>query len=271
MKNEPDHTTGSDEYIAPPPQFDPGEFRGIVARYIRRLIQARQKSDPVFLSQEELQRWGLDKIADVSWKDWELLHLAARDLGQLNREFLPRCGSGGVEPVGEETPLGRLILNVAFLTPSNGGSPDHNEDLVDAVTALKVGENIDWEALVDWGKLPSIRDDLDQLPEPRFSRDKRSGESLTAIDKIGQILQGQSFRLFKYLSRFSCRQVSFDKICDDAKIHKAFRKDCPGDETILKALNRLRDKLEADAKILPHVEMTIGTDYVILKISNGQI
>ncbi|MEQ8637414.1 hypothetical protein [Gimesia maris] len=275
MKNEPNHTSGSDGYIASLPQFDLGEFRWTVARYIKRLIQARQKSDPHFFSQEELQRWRLGNIADASAEDWQLLQLAAQDLGQLNREFLPRCGSGGVEPVGEETPLGRLILNVAFLTSSEGGGPDHNKGLVDASEELKAEERIDWEALVDWGKLPSIRHDLDQLPESRLVQNERAGKSLSVIDSIRQNLRGQSLKLFDYLIDYrkqnGCGRVSYCRICEDEKVHNAFKKDSPGDETIDKALKRLRHKLEADAAILPYVEITIGTDYVILNISKRQI
>ncbi len=275
MRNGSDHTTGSGGYIAPLPQFDQGEFRGIVARYIKRLIQARQKSDPHFLSQEELQRWKLGNIGDVSREDWELLHLAARDLGQLNREFLPRCGSGGVEPVGEETPLERLILNVAFLASSNGGSPDHNQDLVDAVKELKAGDRIDWEALVDWGELPQIRDDLDHLPEPRFVQNDGGGKSLSVIDSIRQNLGGQSLKLFDYLIKYRKQhgrsRVTYNRICKDEKVHNAFQKDSPEYATIHKALKRLRDKLEAYENNLSQVEMTIGTDYVDLKISKRQI
>jgi hypothetical protein len=271
MVNQNDQATDSDEYVAPLPQFDRGMFRWTVARYIKRLIRARWKSEPDFLSDDDLQRWRLANIRDDSEESWRLLSKAAADLGMLNREFLPRCGSGGVAPVGEESPVSRLIMEVAFLAPSEGGGPDHNQDLVDAAEILKAGGSIDWENFVDWKKLPQIREDLDELPESAPAVGRPLGEQSTGIDRFRDQLNGQSLKLFNYLSTRDRPRVSYDLIRRDEKLHGAFKVDSAEDATIIKALKRLRAKMEADASILRQMEMTIGTDYVFLKFSEGHI
>ena len=156
--------TNSDEIIIPYRQFNLGEFRWTAARYIKRLIRARWKSDPDFLSEEELTAWKLNNIANDTQEAWQLLQLAAKDIGILNRDFLPREGSGGVAEVGDPI-VGGLIWSLSFLVPTEGGGPDHNQALFDAAEAIKSGKNLDWEDLVDWKQLSGIREELDQLPE----------------------------------------------------------------------------------------------------------
>ena len=157
------------------PDFDPVEFRRAAAKYIKLLIRARWKVEPKFLPQKVLQSWGLEKIDDESLESWQLLRQAATELAVLNRDYLPRCGSGGVAPTDERTSVGRLIEELAFfvyfdLYPpregNSGGGPEHNSSLLTASDMLRRGESIKWDDLADWSRLPSIRRDLDQLPEP---------------------------------------------------------------------------------------------------------
>src|SRR4051812_40768846 len=91
------------------PDFDLGIFRYTVARYVKLLIRSRWKCEPNFLSPDQLAAWGLDAIGKDPNPAWRLLEDAAHALAHLNAEFLPRCGSGGVQPGDECTPEGRLI------------------------------------------------------------------------------------------------------------------------------------------------------------------
>src|SRR6478672_9064376 len=70
------------------PDFDLGDFRYAVARYVKLLIRARWKCEPGFLSDEELQTWGLGEIAEDRLAGWRLLEDAAAALARLNTEFL---------------------------------------------------------------------------------------------------------------------------------------------------------------------------------------
>jgi hypothetical protein len=67
------------------------------------------------------------------------------------------------------TPEGRLIFEVAFLADWDGGGPEHNTALESAAVSLRNGQPLNWEALVNWSKLPCIRTDLDALPAPQSS------------------------------------------------------------------------------------------------------
>jgi hypothetical protein len=149
------------------PDFDLGAFRFAVARYVKLLIRARWKHQPGFLSQAELAQWHLDDIESDPLPSWRLLELAAAALGLLNSEFLPRCGSGGVRETDESTPEGRLIGDVAFLAETEGGGPFHNFALLSASITLRKGLAVDWDKLVVWSRLPTIRSDLDKLPFPQ--------------------------------------------------------------------------------------------------------
>ncbi|MFO0877907.1 MAG: hypothetical protein U0840_11185 [Gemmataceae bacterium] len=163
------------------PAFDLGEFRYAVARYLKLLIRARWRCDPGFLSQNALADWGLTDIAHDRLPASRLLYLASEALGHLNRHFLPRCDSGGVQQIDESTPVGRLIDTVAFLVHPAGGSPCHNATLVDSARWLHEGGALDWPALADWSLLPTLRADLDQLPHPQPSSHEQRLERVETL------------------------------------------------------------------------------------------
>ena len=89
------------------PDFDFGEFRYSVARYVKYLIRARWKWDAEFLSDAQLTRWDLNNIRRDEHQAWQLLEMAAATLAILNTKFLPRCGSGGVIVNDDDTPVFR--------------------------------------------------------------------------------------------------------------------------------------------------------------------
>ena len=152
------------------PRFNLGDFRHLAAGYCRHLIRARLIDEPAFLDQRALARWDLgDSSRRESLTVDRLLHLAAQDLSLLNREFLPRCHSGGVEPSVTDTPVSRLIVSLAFLVPPTGAAPDLNSTLVELANQARRREPIDWANVFDAGELTAIRRDLDQLPHPPAS------------------------------------------------------------------------------------------------------
>lgn len=158
------------------PEFDLGAFRFAVARYVKLLIRARWKDDPGFLTDQAQKDWGLlrindDRLLDNRMPSWRLLEEAAGALGILNTEFIPRCGSGGIMVMSGDTPEIRLMDEIAFLAAWDGGGPYHNGDLLTAAKSIREGAAIDWNALVNWSKLPAIRADLDMLPHPRRGDD----------------------------------------------------------------------------------------------------
>ena len=53
--------------------------------------------------------------------------------------------------------MAELQLDISFLVR-------HEDGLVDAIRDLEAEQTIDWNALVDWAKLPAIRTALNQLP-----------------------------------------------------------------------------------------------------------
>jgi hypothetical protein len=68
-----------------------------------------------------------------------------------------------------ETPEGRLLHDLVALTPCAGGDLDDYPCLREAAEALRAGRDVDWERLVDWSTLESIRADLDLLPNQQES------------------------------------------------------------------------------------------------------
>lgn len=156
------------------PEFNFGDFRRAGARYVKLLIRARCKAERGFRSPQMLRSWKLLNIGEERLEAWQLMNQAADALADLNRNYLPRCGSGGVAPMSAETPFGRLIEALAFLAAEGhlvaegipSGGPDHNSTLRCAASMLQRGEQVDWDRIVDWNQLPAIRSDLDQLPEP---------------------------------------------------------------------------------------------------------
>ena len=159
-----------------PPDFDLGEFRHIVARYVKFLIRARWKTDAGFLADSDLTRWELNDIQQDTQQAWRLLEMAATTLATLNTEFIPRCGSGGVRVNDDDTPVSRLVESVAFLVDPEGGGPAHNQSLIEAAKVLQRGESVDWETIADWKSISAIRDDLDLLPQPKRRREKKTQE-----------------------------------------------------------------------------------------------
>jgi hypothetical protein len=148
--------------------FDWGEFRYAVARYIRLLIRARWKCAPGFLPETDLAQWQLSNIDTKNPASAAaLLTEAAACLDRLSGRFLPGCSSGGVpaEWDSESTPVGRLQARIFELTFYDYAS-DISWPLVTAADRLRKQEKVDWLALVDWGLLPAIRADLDLLPHP---------------------------------------------------------------------------------------------------------
>jgi hypothetical protein len=65
--------------------------------------------------------------------------------------------------------------------------------LKDAAEDLRAGRDVDWETLVDWSKLPSIRADLDLLPDPR----KSSQSSFPGLPDAGK----PEARVFRFCLR----------------------------------------------------------------------
>ncbi len=149
------------------PAYDLGEFRYVVARYVKLLIRARWCCEPRFLSEADLTAWGLADIATDQSKAALLMGQAADTLGHLNYDYLPRCGSGGVKETDQSTPAGRLIWAVVDLVPTEGGDRSHNFALVEAAQALAEDKSVNWTTLVEWSTLPAIRADLDLLPHPK--------------------------------------------------------------------------------------------------------
>lgn len=148
------------------PNFDLGEFRHLAARYCRHLIRARCKSEPEFLDTGALNRWQLSNIQERETLTVEkLLRLAACDLDRLNREFLPRCSSGGLEQTRNE-PVGRLITTLTFLVPTAGAGPAFNATLLELAQQAAQNQPIEWASVFDANELSSIRNDLDRLPHP---------------------------------------------------------------------------------------------------------
>ena len=159
------------------PTFDLGEFRHIVARYVRFLIRARWKTDPGFLSDAQLERWDLRvSISRDQIPAWRLLESAAHTLAKLNSDFITRCGSGGVPLHEGDTPVLRLADSIAFLVPPEGGGPRHDLCLMTAAESLRRQETIDWEDIVNWHKISAIRDDLDLLLHPKQNTENKRRE-----------------------------------------------------------------------------------------------
>lgn len=194
------------------PTFDAGLFRHAVARYIRLLIRARWKANPNFLSQQDLARWDLADIATDRGSAGRLLLLAAEALAYLNRDFLPRCSSGGVETADETTPLGRLIFAVSFLVNPEGGGPDHNGLLLTAARRLDEGATLNWDELLDWQLLPAIRADLDLLPQPQADVRERLEQIETRLDalvrreKAKDWYEIEEFARLVHKAEFTCRE-----------------------------------------------------------------
>lgn len=170
------------------PDFDLAQFRYAVARYIKLLIRARWKCEPEFLRLQDLVRWELQKLNEDAYPAWRLLRDAADALARLNTEFLSRCGSGGIPITDESTPEGRLLESVAFLAETSGGGPFHNQPLLDATESLRSGAEVKWDSLVNWSTLPSIRDDLDQLPdlEEQLRRHQSSDDGQNIFRRRGR-------------------------------------------------------------------------------------
>lgn len=156
-------TDDEDVFVA---RFDLGEFRHAAARFCKHIILARWRAEPGFLDRSGLSRWGLGEIDREIRPADQLLLLAERDLAFLNREFLPRCGSGGLELTDERTPEGRLIAELAFIDQCTGGGPERHGPLLEAAERIRHGEAARWEEVFDWGRLAAIRDELDRLPHP---------------------------------------------------------------------------------------------------------
>ncbi|MFO0881521.1 MAG: hypothetical protein U0840_29835 [Gemmataceae bacterium] len=195
------------------PTFDLGEFRYSVARYLKLLIRARWRCDPGFLSQKDLADWGLTDLPHDRLPAARLLYLASEALAHLNRHFLPRCDSGGVQQIDESTPVGRLIDAVAFLVHPAGGAPGHNATLVESARWLHEGGTLDWAALADWSLLPAIRADLDQLPHPQRSSQEQRLERvetlLTSLVEREQVKDWYDIAEFARMvgkAEFTCRE-----------------------------------------------------------------
>jgi len=160
--------------------FDLGAFRYAAAAYVKFLIRARWKSEPGFLSEEALGRWKLSNIRDDPHSASQLLLRAGAHLAELNTNYISRCGSGGVAEYDLSTPEGRLMDNIAFLAECHGGGPFHNHELISAALQLPEGNVFAWHSLVDWAKLPEIRNDLDKLPEPDSIPKARKDDGVSA-------------------------------------------------------------------------------------------
>jgi hypothetical protein len=148
------------------PAFDAGQFRYLVARYLKLLIRARYLHDPGFISRSDLAAWDLSNIGDERQPAWQLVRAAADVLGKLNADYLPVSDSGGIEPLDESTPLSRVMVEVAFFVVQFGGGPYHNQALLNAASMLREGQQVDWPALAAWDRLGVIRADLSRLPHP---------------------------------------------------------------------------------------------------------
>jgi hypothetical protein len=166
------------------PTFDVDLFRRVLARLVRLLIRARWKSEPGFLSQQELAGWELAGIAGDRVPAGRLLMQAAETLAHLNRDCLPRCDPGGVQATSPATPLGRLVDAVSFLVNPEGGGPDHNGLLLTAARRLNEGATLNWDELLDWQLLPAIRADLDLLPQPQADFRERLEQIETRLDTL---------------------------------------------------------------------------------------
>lgn len=135
--------------------YDLGEFRWVVAAYIKYLIRARLIDEPNFLTKKDLARWGLDTDVSDPLKKDDLLWRARQIITEeINRRFIPRCGSGGVRE-GES----RFNCSVAFFV-------DYLHDLPAAIKNAQRKKPIVWADLAHWSDLKYIRDELDKLPHP---------------------------------------------------------------------------------------------------------
>jgi hypothetical protein len=160
-------TTARDRWD--PCNFDQGEFRYLAAKAVKLLIRARWKSEPGFLSDQDLARWGLADVGGDRATALGLLDQAADALDELSRRFLPGCSSGGVPARwdNESTPAGRVQARLFGLTFHHYHGSDVSQSLREAAARLREGEAVDWVSLVDWRLLPAMREDLDLLPHPK--------------------------------------------------------------------------------------------------------
>ena len=168
------------------PDFNFGDFRYAVARYVKLLIRARWKTEPGFFFRKDLMAWGMQDIERDPWPACKLIDQAAIALGLLNTHFLPRCGSGGVRETDESTPTGRLIYAIVSLVPTEGGGPSHNGPLLRAAQMLRDGNDADWSSMVEWASLEAIRTDLDLLPHPR-GEISPTDPYLGLVDTLGRL------------------------------------------------------------------------------------
>lgn len=144
------------------PDFNPEEFAREVARLCKLLIIARNRQDDFFRPAVHGD-WVIDFNDDKRFSIAGMLRSAAQLLADINTKFLLRCGTGGILPLSDDTPLHRLIGEVAFLVPPSGGDPDHNATLVKYARLAEEGKDIPWDESIQWGSLAAIRKELDQL------------------------------------------------------------------------------------------------------------
>jgi hypothetical protein len=137
--------------------FDDGEFRNDCAAFVKFLLVAREKNEPGFLTAELRESWDPhQQFSDSDRSAAEYLKLAKRKLKRIDVRYSEPGGSIGIGEV-EDSSVAELQLDISFLV-------QHEDGLVDAIRDLEAEQTIDWNALVDWAKLPAIRAALNQLP-----------------------------------------------------------------------------------------------------------
>ena len=136
-----------------------GRFRYAAAGFIKDLVIARLKQQPDFLSDEECQRWSIDKSSLGSESCEFRLQMVKTRLAKVLSEFV---GHGDSIPSPESRQDDRLELlreNVAIFVD--------RAKLDTAIGEARQSDHIDWDGLARWDLLPEIRAALDDLPRPK--------------------------------------------------------------------------------------------------------
>lgn len=141
-------------------EFDANEFRFACASFVKYLLAAREKDEPGFMSDEMHQRWDPNRqFPDGNRSVAQFLRLADKSRRVIDVRYFEPGGSIGIGQTAHSS-VEELQLDITFLVV-------HENGLQDAIGDVEAGREVDWEALVNWDKLPAIRAALDKLPSER--------------------------------------------------------------------------------------------------------
>jgi len=147
------------------------QLRLNAAGVIKGLIQARSSVDPEFLSPEDYAHW---KVVPETRPCGYLLELASGLLKDFRNQYC-KCEGKSIPnspSAAEEEQHDCLIEQVVEFFQG---------DLDEASNAAKKKQDVDWDDLAGWKRLPDLRDALDELPEPQASEKDAKAECAVAI------------------------------------------------------------------------------------------